>query len=175
MERGLVALLSLVILIASLALMRVVWRQLRAGEVRAWRDRWKAVERRRRRRVARAVRRGRAVEDPRDAALAVALADATRRHVRVLHGGGAGWLFAALLVGVALLRVLEGSLAAIVFVVFEGVLLLALWPLGRRMRTRLGRARAANQALVDAGLAAPADQGERERSTASANQAESPV
>jgi hypothetical protein len=56
------------------------WRKQRRTGYRAWYyGRWKKVDRARRRRIARAVRRGKAVSDPRDSALAVEMIDAQQK------------------------------------------------------------------------------------------------
>ena len=95
---------------------RIWWRRSAGGT--EYRELWHGVDRRRRRRIGRSVRRGEAVRDPRDAALAVRFAEYVlarktsagyRRFQRVellllplalsalvvdsLHRGAAAWLF----------------------------------------------------------------------------------
>ena len=65
------------------------WQRQRRTGYRSWYyDRWKRVDRDRRRRILRAVRRGEAVDDPRDAALALEFIDHQQLTRDRAHGGG---------------------------------------------------------------------------------------
>ena len=105
---------------------------------------WLEVGRGRRRRVARAVRKGRAVEDPRDAPYAVGFADASldwlswRRRFRPLH------LMLVVLV-LAELTLTGGWHPAVVFYPLIGFTFLRLR--APRLRKRVAAARAANESL----------------------------
>lgn len=107
--------------------------------------RWLDLERDRRRRVARAVRKGRAVEDPRDAPYAVGFADATldwlswKRRFRPLH--------LLLLVLILLELTLTGGWhPALLLYSFVGFTFLRLR--APRLRKRLTAARGANAELL---------------------------
>lgn len=107
--------------------------------------RWLELERARRRRVARAVRKGRAVEDPRDAPYAVGFADATlewlswKRRYRPLH------LLLALLILLELLLTGYSELAVLLFSVVGFTFLRLRAP---RLRKRVNAAQAANAEVV---------------------------
>jgi hypothetical protein len=107
--------------------------------------RWLELERERRRRIARAVRKGRAVDDPRDAAYAVGFADASldwlswKRRFRPLH-----LLLVALVL--AELTLTGGWHPAVVLYPLVGFTFLRLR--APRLRKRVTAARAANESLV---------------------------
>jgi hypothetical protein len=137
--------LILVALTAAITVpsMAIGWRRGRRRVDPDWRRRWKSVERSRRRRIARAVRAGRAVDDPRDAELAAELAQKVtvalpkmRRHVLLLLTSVAIVTVTALLVRDMWLVAYES-----VSIVLAVVATALLW----RARRRAADAEAANR------------------------------
>jgi hypothetical protein len=109
---------------------------------------WRDVDQARRRRVARAVRAGRAVDDPRDAPYAVAFAAwlyerlATPAH-RVVLFHSSLFVFA-----VAMIASREWTLYGSVTLVYPTALLVAMVLWRPRLRARVAAARTANEELA---------------------------
>jgi hypothetical protein len=138
----------------------VVHRRLRPTGSQEWRQRWKRIDRPRRRRIARAVRRGEAVRDPRDAELAIELIDQIERQMAALQPRRRGRRIELFLVAAELLLVLGtlaaavrafdlvGALALLAPILFVVGLLFVARHAGSRSANRLTRARQANEALL---------------------------
>jgi hypothetical protein len=128
------------------------WRQQRrSGYVSWYHGQWKKVDRKRRRRIARSVRRGEAVADPRDAALALELIDAQRRLTRD-HGQRRRWIHRVHYVLLALLAVsvvlTRADLKLAVFALLPIGYLLVMQLFVRRLQARVASAREKNEQLV---------------------------
>jgi len=139
--------LALVLAVAFYLVLR--WRLRRTGYT-DWHDRWKHVERPRLQRIEQAVRRGQAVEDPNDAALAVELIDQTAS-VRTLVGAGERPIWRR--VGLPVLFVGLGLAAGLGVFAFASVAVLLALELVAKLATRgaderVVRARRANEALL---------------------------
>ena len=83
---------GLILLMATCFGLLTYWQQRRSGYASWYHGHWKKVDRARRRRIARSVRRGEAVADPRDAALALELIDHQQRRFGGDHGARRPWL-----------------------------------------------------------------------------------
>ena len=131
-----------------------VWtwrRQRRTGYLAWYHGRWKKVDPGRRRRIARSVRRGEAVADPRDAALALELIDAQRRFTgdrdhrrRWMHRGH--YLFLALLA--VSLALTTPDLKVACLALLPAGYLLAMRLIVHRLEARVASAREKNEQLV---------------------------
>jgi Flp pilus assembly protein TadB len=129
------------------------WRRTRRSGYRSWYDRrWRMVERDRRRRIVRAVRQGRAVEDPRDASLAIEFIDAQRQLTEQAIGKSR-WtirLHYVLLASVALwVVVARPDLELVAISVLPLAYLLAIRFVANRLRGRVAAAREKNERLLD--------------------------
>ena len=129
-----------------------VWRRNRQTGYQSWYyTRWRKVDRERRRRILRAVRQGEAVEDPRDAALALEFIDAQQRLTeKSFHG--ASWtirlhilLLGALAVSIAVVR---PDVKLIAFSLLPLAYLLAIRLFASRLRSRVASAREKNEQLL---------------------------
>ena len=128
------------------------WRKQRRTGYRAWYyGRWKKVDRARRRRIARAVRRGKAVSDPRDAALAVEMIDAQQKLTNLTDRSGwkQGLHYAFLAVFVASVAIpSRGNLRTAGLALLPLILLTAMHFAARRLRARADWAREKNEQLT---------------------------
>jgi hypothetical protein len=120
----------------------------------AWLKRWRSVDRIRRRRIMRAVRRGEAVSDPRDAALAVELIAWQRQlAVGMRAGRFSRWSgrFHDVLMVVATVSIalVTHDLALVGLVSLPLVYIVGLRLYNRRLETRIAAARDKNAQLVD--------------------------
>jgi hypothetical protein len=126
-------------------------RQRRIGSHSWYCDTWRKVDRDRRRRILRAVRRGEAVDDPRDAALALEFIDHQQRLTRD-RGHGKGWVTRMHYVLPALLAVSVAlttpDLKLIGFAFLPLGYLLALRLFVHRLQVRVSSAREKNEQLV---------------------------
>jgi hypothetical protein len=128
------------------------WQRQRRSQYQDWYyQRWRKVDRERRRRIVRAVRHGEAVEDPRDAALALEFIDAQHRLTQK-SGGGARWTMRVhyvLLASLALsLSFVRPDAKLIAFSVLPLAYLLALRLAAQRLRARVAAAREKNEQLT---------------------------
>ena len=120
----------------------------------AWLKRWRSVDRSRRRRIMRAVRRGEAVADPRDAALAVELI-AWQRELAVGMRAGrfSRWSgrFHDVVIVVAAVSIafFTHDLALVSLVSLPVAYIAALHLYSRRLESRIAMAREKNAQLVD--------------------------
>ena len=120
----------------------------------AWLKRWRSVDRSRRRRIMRAVRRGEAVSDPRDAALAVELI-AWQRELAVQMRDGrfsrwSGRFHDVVIVGAAVsVAFVTHDLALVSLVALPVVYIAGLRLYSRRLETRIAAAREKNAQLLD--------------------------
>ena len=126
-----------------------------------WRRRWRQIDRRKRRQIARAVRRGEAVPDPRDAALALELIASYERQPAAFDGETSRWRVAASIT-FDLLVIVGGLLVAIwaadplhaAVVLLPALLIVAVAVVQRLTNSKdsapVTRARAANEALIRA-------------------------
>jgi hypothetical protein len=127
------------------------WKRQRRTGYRSWYyDKWKRVDRDRRRRILRAVRRGEAVDDPRDAALALEFID--HQQLTRDRAQGGGWtsrlhygLLALLAVSVALTT---PDFKLIGFALLPLGYLLAIRLFVHRLRGRVASAREKNEQLA---------------------------
>jgi hypothetical protein len=127
------------------------WRRQRKTGYHSWyNDTWRKVDRERRRRILRAVRRGEAVDDPRDAALALEFIDHQQLTRDRAHGKG--WatrlhyvLLALLAVSVALTT---PDFKVIGFAFLPLGYLLALRVFVHRLQGRVSSAREKNEQLA---------------------------
>ena len=115
-----------------------------------WARRWKSVPIEQRRRIAHAVARGEAVADPRDAPLAVELAE---RKQQQLQSRRSGWFSRWILViyagsGVLAVAVARDLVFAVLFVV-SLLCFAASRATVRRIERRAGEARAKNEQLAE--------------------------
>lgn len=120
---------------------------------RAWYDgRWRKVDPERRRRIARAVRQGRAVDDPRDASLALEFIDAQKQLTHETRGVSR-WnirMHYVLISSVAIWLVLaRPDLGQAALAVLPLAYLLAIRLVANRLRARVASARAKNEQLLD--------------------------
>src|SRR5438105_9519357 len=130
----------------------IYWRQRQSGYVSWYHDRWKKVDRDRRRSIVRSVRRGEAVSDPRNALLALEFIDHRRRQFGGNRSARRRWwtgmhfvLLALLALSVGLTRS-DFKLIGISLIPFGSVLVLRL--LVRRLDSRIAAAREENERLV---------------------------
>jgi hypothetical protein len=128
------------------------WRRQRRSGHRSWYyERWRKVDRDRRRRILRAVRRGEAVQDPRDAALAVEFIDAQQQLTRK-RTPGAGWMNRVHYLVLALLAVSVALATPDLRLIGFGLLplgyLLAIRLFVHRLQGRLASAREKNERLA---------------------------
>jgi hypothetical protein len=120
----------------------------------AWRERWRDLDRGRRRRILRAVRRGEAVSDPRDAALALEFIERQRDIAERMRAGRLSRWFGKLHVALIVVATISVALVARDPVV-AGIVCLplvyigALRLYGRRLETRIAAARQKNAQLID--------------------------
>ncbi|TML15220.1 MAG: hypothetical protein E6G33_08770 [Actinobacteria bacterium] len=127
------------------------WQRQRRTGYRSWYyDRWKRVDRDRRRRILRAVRRGEAVDDPRDAALALEFIDHQQLTRDRAHGGG--WTSRLHYVLLALLAISVGlttpDFKLIGFALLPLGYLLAIRLFVHRLQGRVASAREKNEQLA---------------------------
>ena len=127
------------------------WQRQRRTGYRSWYyDRWKGVDRDRRRRILRAVRRGEAVDDPRDAALALEFIDHQQLTRDRAHGGG--WTSRLHYVLLALLAISVGlttpDFKLIGFALLPLGYLLAIRLFVHRLQGRVASAREKNEQLA---------------------------
>jgi hypothetical protein len=127
------------------------WKRQRRTGYRSWYyDKWKRVDRDRRRRILRAVRRGDAVDDPRDAALALEFIDHQQLTRDRAHGGG--WTSRLHYVLLALLALSVGlttpDFKLIGFALLPLGYLLAIRLFVHRLRGRVASAREKNEQLA---------------------------
>jgi membrane protein implicated in regulation of membrane protease activity len=126
-------------------------RQRRSGHRSGYHERWRKVDRDRRRRILRAVRRGEAVEDPRDAALAVEFIDAQQQLARK-RTPGSGWMKRVHYLVLALLAVSVAMATPDLRLIGFGLLplgyLLAIRLFVHRLQGRLASAREKNERLA---------------------------
>jgi hypothetical protein len=120
----------------------------------AWLKRWRSVDRDRRRRIRRAIRRGEAVSDPRDAALAVELIAWQQELAEGMRAGRFSrwsWRFHDVLMVVVPVSILSVThdfvLAGVVALPVLYIAGLSLY--NRRLETRIAAAREKNAQLVD--------------------------
>jgi hypothetical protein len=125
-------------------------RQRRTGHHSWYYDTWRKVDRDRRRRILRAVRRGEAVDDPRDAALALEFIDHQQLTRDRAHGKG--WVTRLHYVLVALLAVslalTTSDFKLIGFALLPLGYLLAIRLFVHRLRGRVASAREKNEQLA---------------------------
>jgi hypothetical protein len=139
--------LPLLLAVAFFFVMR--WRLRRTGYT-DWYDRWKQIERPRRERIEKAVRRGEAVDDPNDAVLAMELIEQSTG-LRKLGGTGDRPLWRR--IGLPVLIVGLGLAAGLGVLAFAPVAIFAALELVAKLSTRgvderVARARRANEALL---------------------------
>jgi hypothetical protein len=120
----------------------------------AWLKRWRSVDRDRRRRIVRAVRRGETVSDPRDAALAVELIAWQRElAVQMRAGRFSRWSGrfhdVVIVVAAVSIAVVTHDLALVSLVSLPVVYIASLRLYNRRLETRMAAAREKNAQLVD--------------------------
>jgi Flp pilus assembly protein TadB len=128
------------------------WRRQRRSGYRSWySETWRTVDRDRRRRILRAVRRGEAVEDPRDAALALEFIGAQQQLARK-RTPGAGWMNRAHYLLLALLAVSVAVTTPDVRLIGLGLLplgyLLGIRLFVHRLQGRVASAREKNERLA---------------------------
>lgn len=119
-----------------------------------WAQRWKTIDPQRRRRIARAIRRGEGVADPRDAALALELIDRQRElNARVFTGKKWRWFDrldnAFLGVVILFLALLTHDLAIVGFACLPAAFFIAIQLYTRRIESRITVARQKNEQLTD--------------------------
>jgi hypothetical protein len=138
---------ALIALSAAVVAFVVLRRNAQLREARDLQRRIKALDRERRREIARAIRGGRAVRDPRDAALAADLAahsaHAARRLSRLRL-----WLFEAVVSSLIVAAALWTGHAWVLVLLVHVLLPLASLVLARRAATQAARAAETNRALA---------------------------
>jgi hypothetical protein len=148
----------------------LVYRSSHRADDREWRRKWQRVPRSKRREITRAVRRGEAVRDPRDAQLALEVIDRIERQAARYQRRRSWWIELLLLVVevalvasalVAALRRLDvgGVLSILLPVLLLATGAISFRLISRRQAVRRVQARRANEELVTVfltGLIAPA-------------------
>jgi Flp pilus assembly protein TadB len=128
------------------------WRQRQSGYTSWYHTHWKKVDRAQRRRIIRSIRRGEAVEDPRDASLALELIAHQQRRFGGDRVRRRGWLPRVHLVLLALLALsvgLTGSgLRVLAIALIPLCYVLALHFVVHRLEARAASAREKNEQLV---------------------------
>jgi len=125
---------------------------LKKGVDRAWLKRWRSVDRDRRRRILRAVRRGEAVSDPRDATLALELIAWQRKVAGLGAGRFSRWLgrfHLLLVVGAVSTALITHDLRLVALVSLPVVYIGGLRIFNRHLQTRIAAAQEKNAQLVD--------------------------
>lgn len=136
-----------------------IWRKLRRTSYLEWHQRWKSIDGPRRREIARSIRRGEAVRDPRDAELALDLIRTHRATTEALRPRSRNRVLAAIILAADVVLTIGACIAAILAfdpwsapaIAAPVLLVTALWRTSRKHSDRLERAREANERLI-AGL-----------------------
>jgi hypothetical protein len=122
------------------------------GVDRAWLKQWRSVDRNRRRRIVRAVRRGEAVSDPRDATLALQLIDWQRKVAGMGAGRLSRWsrrLHLLLVIGAVSTALITHDLRLVALVSLPVAYIGGLRVFNRHLQKRIAAAQEKNAQLVD--------------------------